>query len=263
MSGPSEPLSVSTDSGPLHSESNRFILAKCQASRRVLAPASGHPTVYCFRVDLFRRKRVITEAATSPQMSPDRRFWWDGHHWRDARLYVPADAPRSADNHYWWDGSSWQRGPDIEARMRPGGWSGVGFLGPDESLEEVLVADADTLRGLALEARTLADALHAVIRSHLAGNGRDPSSGYVAGFLHSLGHQACPWAERDSFATCPAAPWDDWGSFNWRIMNVHSGDEMTGPGLIVHLIAGHGFFEGRKSAYRVDPLKLARLLDLV
>jgi hypothetical protein len=37
---------------------------------------------------------------------------------------------------------------------------------------------------------------------------------------------------------------------------------MCGPDLIVHLITEHGFFEGQESPYRVDPERLARLLEL-
>ncbi len=37
------------------------------------------------------------------------------------------------------------------------------------------------------------------------------------------------------------------------IDNRRTGKPLDGPGLIVHLIAEHGFFEGRESPYRVDP----------
>jgi hypothetical protein len=42
------------------------------------------------------------------QMSEDRRSWWDGNGWRDAKHEVPPAAQRSEDGKFWWDGSSWR-----------------------------------------------------------------------------------------------------------------------------------------------------------
>jgi hypothetical protein len=52
-------------------------------------------------------------------------------------------------------------------------------------------------------------------------------------------------------------------SIDWRLTNLETGEELTGPGLVVHLIRDHEFFEGRMSPNRVDPLKLARVLGKV
>lgn len=38
---------------------------------------------------------------------------------------------------------------------------------------------------------------------------------------------------------------------------------ITGPGLIVHLIRAHQFFEGSESPYRVEPRKAIRVLALL
>lgn len=50
-------------------------------------------------------------AESSPQISPDGRYWWDGQSWRDAEQAAPPSAMRSADGYYWWDGNSWRRVP--------------------------------------------------------------------------------------------------------------------------------------------------------
>lgn len=50
---------------------------------------------------------------------------------------------------------------------------------------------------------------------------------------------------------------------NFGIRNTSTGEEVEGGGLVVHLILKHQFFEGPGSPYRVDPLRLARVLQLV
>jgi hypothetical protein len=52
---------------------------------------------------------------------------------------------------------------ELERRMRPGAWSHVGFLGPDERLEDVLLADRLTLEELELEPGLLADTLDCLL----------------------------------------------------------------------------------------------------
>lgn len=49
--------------------------------------------------------------ALSLQMSPDRRYWWDGESWRDALQQVPPHAQLSSDGFYWWDGAEWRPVP--------------------------------------------------------------------------------------------------------------------------------------------------------
>ncbi len=94
--------------------------------------------------------------------------------------------------------------PELEKRMRPGAYSGGGFLGPTESLEAVLIRDRQTLE----EAQVT------------------------------------------------------WAYFDFLILNRRLGESVTGPGLIVHLIREHQFFEGSESPYRLEPSKAIRVLDL-
>jgi hypothetical protein len=51
-------------------------------------------------------------------------------------------------------------------------------------------------------------------------------------------------------------------SIDWDIQNTRSRVRLSGPGLIVHLIDVHTFFEGLQSPYRVAPRALAELLEL-
>jgi hypothetical protein len=86
----------------------------------------------------------------------------------------------------------------------------------------------------------------------------DAATGYlVEGTLQVFfagyrGLQDCPW-------DCTLIPW---ACFDFLILNRRSGEYIAGPGLIVHLIREHQFFEGSESPYRVEPLKAIRVLEL-
>lgn len=58
--------------------------------------------------------------------------------------------------------------PKMEIRMRPGAWSVGGFLGPNESLADVLRYDAVTLTRSGLTHRQVADALGRVIETGIS-----------------------------------------------------------------------------------------------
>ncbi len=184
---------------------------------------------------------------------------------------------------------------ELEKRMRPGAYSTQGFLGPTESLETVLALDNQTLELLGSSYAQVADELEKVLQTVMGqpdalvqsdypeyqkrvGNsclpnlyqpstiprfskdnlpGRDV--GYLVGeklqvfITQYCGVQDCPWG----------CGFERLSSFDFLILNRQSGEWVTGPGLIVHLIRKHGFFEGPQSPYRVDPTRVLRVLDLI
>jgi hypothetical protein len=188
----------------------------------------------------------------------------------------------------------------FEWRMRPGRWSIAGFLGQNESLNEVMDQDDRTLKQLGLTYEELATALEKLFearsrdeseevdkllearsraesdgftfdeppvdRDDPLGNpktiGEDPRFAVV--LVHYMGSQDCPWST-DWTSPCDAGPTGAghrWSSVDWRISNLRTGQEMRGPGLAVHLIRDHHFFEGQATRFRVDPRELARLLGM-
>jgi len=184
---------------------------------------------------------------------------------------------------------------ELERRMRPGAYSSGGFLGPVESLESVIERDRQVLTKLGISYERLADGLEKVLQSVLdkrkdlleknhreyskregetpipnlyrpvpvpgfsLDNLPDAESGYtVEGHLQVFiaqyrGLQECPWK----------CEYENWGGFDFLILNQKSGEYVTGPGLIVHLIRKHRFFEGIESPYRVDPAKVVNVLQLI
>jgi tetratricopeptide (TPR) repeat protein len=53
-----------------------------------------------------------------------------------------------------------------------------------------------------------------------------------------------------------------YAELDFLVINRETDDYLAGPGLIVHLIREHHFFEGPGSPYRVDPVAAARVLGL-
>jgi hypothetical protein len=77
------------------------------------------------------------------------------------------------------------------------------------------------------------------------------------------GFQICPWALDPHHQQCSAGKGVQYGAVDWQIKNKRKKITLSGPGLIVHLIRDHHFFEGLKSPCRVDPSDLAKLLELI
>jgi hypothetical protein len=148
--------------------------------------------------------------------------------------------------------------------MRPGELSQAGFLGVHERLEDVLARDARTLEESNLSPDELADALERLLDAAETARGR---SARVDGRFDVqvevfTGFQICPWAPSPHSGQCTAGGGVRHASVAWRVRNRGTGEELRGPGLIVHLIRAHRFFEGLESPHRVDPLALARVLEL-
>ena len=182
--------------------------------------------------------------------------------------------------------------PELERRMRPGAYSHKGFLGQMESLETVLAQDGQLLKTLGISYEQIAGALestlqsaqdqrHTLLMSHSPEweqreSMRIPKLHWPESVPHftaeNLPHTDVGYLVEDRFQVFIAqyrglqnCPWgcehDRWSSFDFLLLNRKSGKYVTGPGLIVHLIRKHRFFEGLESPYRVDPAKLIEVLE--
>lgn len=177
----------------------------------------------------------------------------------------------------------------LDARLRPGSAWNLSLLGPDESLDEVLARDADTLERVGITYDELADALDNLVKNALQIYLRpvipdpsvlpppdqnipdfrhpetiphyDPNSlpdlnlGFLVGHLQVflmvfMSWVDCPWG-------CPAHSRCD-----FMIVNRETGQSVTGSELMPHLIRTHHFFGGLGSPYRSDPEQLANVLGI-
>lgn len=147
---------------------------------------------------------------------------------------------------------------ELENLMRPGtykpGGSESGFLGADEHLIDVLVADNERIVdqwGLTHQqiARPLLD-LGYLARSH------DVPLVHYRGGLYLLSSV--------SFAGVQESPFGDDTQTNTdvTIWNLKNGASISYSLLVPHMIHRYGFYEGHGTSYRVDPAQVVKFFGL-
>ncbi|WP_344698802.1 hypothetical protein [Sphingomonas limnosediminicola] len=128
---------------------------------------------------------------------------------------------------------------------------------------DVLDSDQRTLNTLGVTAAQIANTLAQVLEPILLSQRVSGRVGHHDVRLRRYkGSQRCPFLDDSKAIRCEAAGGARLASVDWWVRNHITGERIEGPGLIVHLAAGHGFFEGQRSPYRVEPEKLARVLEL-
>jgi len=148
--------------------------------------------------------------------------------------------------------------------MRPGAFSQSGFLGPEERLDEVMLHDDRIMSKLKVTYGELARRLEEliIVGERSPGHNVRVKERFEVLVIVYKGFQICPWSPYPDRAQCLAGEGANHASVVWKVRNLRSGQAMRGPGLIVHLIRDHHFFEGLESPERVDPELLSRLLEL-
>lgn len=156
---------------------------------------------------------------------------------------------------------------EIEKLMRPKNKdersSKVGFLGPEENLIGLLVADNDFVHSQGLTHRELA-----IPRSQLFGKARQNwtesppgSSRYTATFAHAGKNWGVAIAVTDGLQY---APFNDGAraSADFVITNLDNGKSLRVAELVPIMIEKYGFYEGHGTMYRVPPQKIIELLEI-
>lgn len=127
----------------------------------------------------------------------------------------------------------------------------------------MLESDKRLLDQLGLDAETLSSHLRQLLQAAVTSKKATTRAGtYKIRLRRYKGPQICPFASDPYVTPCPVRGDNLLASIDWTITNQHNGTKLSGPGLIVHLIGEHKFFEGLGSPYRVSPLELAKLLEL-
>jgi len=146
------------------------------------------------------------------------------------------------------------RDRQITERMRPGVLCREGFLGRDRrTLSEILDADRSAVAGLDLTHERIAAELARALEAAMAGLGRevDLDERLRATWHEAMGRIPCPWGGCGTFPK---------GELELR--DETSARRLVCTPLSIHLIAAHGFYQGRGSRYRLEPARLAELLGL-
>lgn len=127
-----------------------------------------------------------------------------------------------------------------------------GFLGNDvRDLTEIIRADTEAVKLAGFSLAQVAARMQEITDSAKEGLG-----GYVE---ISKSVRAC----EDEVKGRIVCPWPHPVSFDKRITTVIAeelDEEISWSDLNIHMIAEHGFFEGRGSALRIEPGKLIRII---
>ena len=140
-----------------------------------------------------------------------------------------------------------------ESLLKPGKSSQEGFLGEDEKLAEVIASDEATLKKMGIDFEQIANRIEYFIKAvpYPTRTPKIVDECYEVVGTVWRGMQECPWGDKGEYS-----------SMDFEIKNVKTGESIFFPGLIVNLIRKHLFFEGKKSAYRVDPKKVVEVLGI-
>jgi hypothetical protein len=150
----------------------------------------------------------------------------------------------------------------VLARMMPGVLSKDGFLGSDpRPLEEILDADRSAVASLGASHQELAQRLREVLEKAQAALGTPVQVGPGLQAVHheGMGRIPCP------FGSAQGRPFGGCGTFpkgEAELTDPATGERVFLTALGVHLIAAHGFYQGKGSRYRLEPAAIARLLGM-
>jgi hypothetical protein len=123
-----------------------------------------------------------------------------------------------------------------------------GFMGIDNrSVSEVISSDVTELSRLGYSIEEIAKRMQEItdVATKALGNWVDIDEKLRAVVEEAKGPLVCPWPHP--------------GGYDKRVTTVElkkTGESIFWSDLNIHLIAEHGFFEGKGSAFRVEPKKL-------
>ncbi|MCF7933748.1 MAG: hypothetical protein K9M84_08760 [Spirochaetia bacterium] len=142
----------------------------------------------------------------------------------------------------------------IQEQMKPGVITLDGFLGTDtRNLIDILVEDDGTVRRLGLTHAQIADRMEYFRQKGLDGLGE---------FIHI---DSSFDVRVDSVRGVLPSPFGGPGMYqkvNTTVRNLRIGREVTFTDMHIHFVRDHGFYEGKGSAYRIDPEVLIEVLEL-
>jgi len=141
----------------------------------------------------------------------------------------------------------------IVERMAPGALCRDGFLGDDpRPLEEIVDTDRSTVEGLGTTHEALAERLRSILDAAVRGLGTTVSIGgrLTARYHETMGRIPCPWGK------CGVFPKGE-----VELTDTATGERLFFTSLTIHLIAAHGFYQGRGCRYRIEPATIHRMLE--
>jgi len=140
----------------------------------------------------------------------------------------------------------------LEDLLRSSRLAAGGFMGDDpRTVCEIIDADARSLAALGLTKEEIADRMRQITDIAKFGLGT---------WMQIEKHLS---AMADEARGCLVCPWPHPGTFPKRITTVRvieTGASIRWSDLNIHLISEHGFFEGKGSDFRIEPIELVKVL---
>lgn len=140
----------------------------------------------------------------------------------------------------------------IEELMRSDRIVAGGLLGHDQRpVEEIIEADEAELARLDVTREALAERMTALRDRALA----------ELGNTVSVGDKLDVWADDNrGMLICPFGDGTHCHKTVTYALRHDTGEQVQWADLNIHLVANHGFFEGRGSAFRMEPARLVEVL---
>jgi len=141
----------------------------------------------------------------------------------------------------------------VRKLMLPGRLTRDGLLGTDaRPLEEIIASDEAELGRLGRSRAAVAGRMREL---------RELGSRALGDSVAAGRREVCSESARGSLC-CPFGDSGDIPKAWVIVRDVPTGEELIFTELNIHMIERHGFFEGRGAAFRLEPEKLVRLLEV-
>lgn len=138
--------------------------------------------------------------------------------------------------------------------MQSGHITRDGLLGFDKrSIEEIIRADAETVKKFGLTHRQIAERM-----KFFRNEGKKGLGGFVK--VNPYFEVSCDMAR--GLLTCPFGEPGMYRKTMITVRNLRLGMEIAYSDLNIHLVAEHGFYEGKGSLFRLEPVLLANVLEI-
>lgn len=140
----------------------------------------------------------------------------------------------------------------LEQMLRSSRLVAGGFMGTDSrSVAEIIDADTSELSKLSYRVERVASRMQTITNTAKAGLGN---------WVRIDDKRQAVVEEARGFTICP---WPHSGHCAKRVTTVEcfdSGETIHWSDLNIHMIAEHGFFEGKGSPFRIEPAKLTNVI---
>ena len=140
----------------------------------------------------------------------------------------------------------------LERALRSSVTVAGGFLGTDgRPVDQILAADRATLQALGFTPEQIGQRMQDLTDAARPGLGTEVV----------IDDRWVVWCEE--WKGLMVCPWPHGGRFDKRLTTVRrtdTGQTISWTDLNIHLIAEHGFFEGKGAAFRLEPADLVRIL---